>query len=147
MCIVPLTCSYTPNLELLTIKCHPFFLPWELTSVIVSAIYIPLQADTDPVRLITMILHSLCLGILKGPASNTQCQNSNITCPTRSKRIIDHSNKPFKDSYLAQSHHLFGKCHPHHAQIQTKAETGNAGSKGGHALDRSIGGNFAGCYR
>ncbi|XP_027027375.1 uncharacterized protein LOC113659026 [Tachysurus fulvidraco] len=39
--IVPLSRSCTPNLELLTIKCRPFCLPREFSSVIVSAVYIP----------------------------------------------------------------------------------------------------------
>ncbi|KAL0150804.1 hypothetical protein M9458_053886 [Cirrhinus mrigala] len=45
--VVPLARSCTPNLELLTIMCRPFYLPREFTSVIISAVYIPPQADTD----------------------------------------------------------------------------------------------------
>lgn len=43
--VVPLTRSCTPNLELLSIMCRPFYLPREFTSVIISAVYIPPQAD------------------------------------------------------------------------------------------------------
>ncbi len=39
--------SCSPNLEPLTIKCRPFYLPREFTSVIFSAVYIPPQTDTD----------------------------------------------------------------------------------------------------
>ena len=34
------------NLEFLTIKCWPFYLPREFLSVIVTAVYIPPQANT-----------------------------------------------------------------------------------------------------
>lgn len=45
--IVPLIRSCTPNLKLLTLKCNPHYLPWEFTSVIISVVYIPPQADMD----------------------------------------------------------------------------------------------------
>ncbi|KAK3513310.1 hypothetical protein QTP70_010000 [Hemibagrus guttatus] len=45
--IVPLTRSCTTNLELLTIKCRPFYLPQEFTLVIISAVYTPPQVNTD----------------------------------------------------------------------------------------------------
>ena len=36
----------SPDLEFLTIKCRPYYLPRELSSVIFTAMYIPPQADT-----------------------------------------------------------------------------------------------------
>ena len=36
----------SPDLEFLTIKCQPFYLPREFSSVIVTAVYITPQADT-----------------------------------------------------------------------------------------------------
>jgi hypothetical protein len=36
----------SPDLEFLTIKCRPYYLPRELSSDIVTALYIPPQADT-----------------------------------------------------------------------------------------------------
>ena len=36
----------SPNLEYLTIKCQPYYLPREFSLVIVTAMYIPPQADT-----------------------------------------------------------------------------------------------------
>lgn len=44
--IVPPTQSYTPSLELMTIKYHPCYLPCEFTLIIFSANYIPPQGDT-----------------------------------------------------------------------------------------------------
>ncbi len=39
--------SYSPHLEHLSIICRPFYLPREFTSIIVTAVYIPPQADTS----------------------------------------------------------------------------------------------------
>jgi len=41
---VAVPCS--PDLELLSIKVRPFYRPWELSSVIITAVHIPPQADT-----------------------------------------------------------------------------------------------------
>lgn len=45
--ITILSHSYSPNLEHLTIRCNPFYLPQEFTSFIITAVCIPPQADTD----------------------------------------------------------------------------------------------------
>ena len=37
----------SPDLESLTIKCWPYYLPIEFSSVIVTAVYIPPQADSN----------------------------------------------------------------------------------------------------
>ncbi len=39
--------SCSPHLEYLSIICRPFYLPREFTSIIVTAVYIPPQADTS----------------------------------------------------------------------------------------------------
>jgi len=39
------TCSL--KLEHLTISCRPFYLPWEFSMVITTAVYIPPQTDND----------------------------------------------------------------------------------------------------
>ena len=36
----------SPDLEFLTSKCRPYYLPRELSSVIITAVYIPPQVDT-----------------------------------------------------------------------------------------------------
>ena len=36
----------SPDLEFLTIKCRPHYLPRQFSSIIVTALYIPTQADT-----------------------------------------------------------------------------------------------------
>ena len=39
--------SCSPDLELLTIQCRPFYLPRAFTWIIISAVYIPPQVNTD----------------------------------------------------------------------------------------------------
>ncbi len=39
--------SFSPHLEHPSIICRPFYLPREISSIIVTAVYIPPQADTD----------------------------------------------------------------------------------------------------
>jgi len=41
--------SCLPNLEHPMISCHPFYLPQEFSTVIMTAVYIPPRADTDVV--------------------------------------------------------------------------------------------------
>ncbi len=41
-----LSCSCSPHLEHLSIICCPFYLPREISSIVVTAVYIPPQADT-----------------------------------------------------------------------------------------------------
>ncbi|KAK3548865.1 hypothetical protein QTP70_021277 [Hemibagrus guttatus] len=111
----------SPNLELLTIKCHPFYLPQEFSSIVIT-IYIPPQADTDTalwelheaVNLHQTQHHDAVLIVagdfnsanLKHAASNF---HQHITCPTRGSRTLDHCYTQFKDCYKAQSHPPFGK--------------------------------------
>ncbi|KAK1794976.1 hypothetical protein P4O66_010166 [Electrophorus voltai] len=45
--VITLTRSCSPNLELLALKFHPFYLPREFTSVIINNVYIPPQANMD----------------------------------------------------------------------------------------------------
>ncbi len=43
----PIQSLCSPDLEYLTLLCWPFWLPREFTAVIITAVYIPHQADTD----------------------------------------------------------------------------------------------------
>ncbi len=42
-----LSCSCSPHLEHLSIICRPFYLPREFSSIVITAVYIPPQADTS----------------------------------------------------------------------------------------------------
>ncbi len=42
-----LSCSCSPHLEHLSIICRPFYLPREFSSIVITSVYIPPQADTS----------------------------------------------------------------------------------------------------
>ncbi|KAK0146400.1 putative RNA-directed DNA polymerase from transposon BS [Merluccius polli] len=106
----------------LTIKCRPFYLPREFTSIIISAVYIPPQADT-----VTALseLHEVLAGhqttlrdaalIVAGDFNRANLKTvrpdlrQHITCATRGERTLDHCYSPFKDGYRAKSLPPFGK--------------------------------------
>lgn len=117
--IVPLTRSCTPNLELLTISCRPFYLPREFTSVIVNAVYIPPQADTDTALCElheALIQHQTqnrnAVLIVAGDFNSANLKRTalnlyqHINCPTRGERTLDHCYTTVRDSYKAQSRPL-----------------------------------------
>ncbi len=52
----------SPHLEHLSIICHPFYLPREISSIIVTAVYIPPQADNS---LALSKLHDVLSGYIK----------------------------------------------------------------------------------
>lgn len=104
--IVPLTCSCTPNLELLTNNCHPFYLTRELTSVIVSAFYILPQADMDTAlheRHDALTIHQKkhwdAVLIVAGDFNRTNLKrtvsNLHQYIMHRGKRTLDHCYTPF----------------------------------------------------
>ncbi len=47
VCFSILSCSCLPHLEHLSIICRPFYLPREFSPIVVTAVYIPPQADTS----------------------------------------------------------------------------------------------------
>ena len=54
----------SPDLEYLTVKCRPFYLPLEFTGVMLTVVYIPLDANA-----------SLALGLLHNNISLQQNQH------------------------------------------------------------------------
>ncbi len=108
--------SCSPHLEHLSIICRPFYLPREFTSIIVTAVYIPPQADTS---LALSKLHDELSGnINKHPdaaciiargfnKANLRKVMPNfhqhISCPTRGQNTLDHCYTQFKNAYKARS--------------------------------------------
>ncbi len=78
--------SCSPHLEHLSIICRPFYLPREFTSILVSAVYIPPQADTS---VALSKLHDS-----KMPTKPTHCRRlENQTMPPfSSHRIINNGS-------------------------------------------------------
>ncbi len=117
-----LLCSCLPHLEHLSIICRPFYLPREISSIVVSAVYIPPQADTS---LALSKLHDVLSGyinkhpdaasIIAGDFSKANLKkvmpnfHQHISCPTRGLNTLDHCYTQLKNAYKAHSLPAFGK--------------------------------------
>ncbi len=115
-----LLCS--AHLEHLSIICRPFYLPREFTSILVSAVYIPPQADTS---VALSNLHDEISGyvnkhpdaacIITGDFNKANLKkvlpnfHQHISCPTRVLNTLDHCYTPLNNAYKAHSLPAFGK--------------------------------------
>ncbi len=100
----------------------PFYLPREFTSIIVTAVYIPPQADTS---LALSKLHDELSGninkhpdaacIINGDFNKANLRkvmpnfHQHISCPTKGQNTLDHCYTQFKNAYKARSLPAFGK--------------------------------------
>ncbi len=117
-----LSCSCSPHLEHLSIICRPFYLPQEFSSIVVTAIYIPPQADTS---LALSKLHDVLSGyinkhpdaafIIAGDYNKANLKkvmpkfHQHISSLTRGPNTLDHCYTQFKNAYKAHSLPAFGK--------------------------------------
>uniref|UniRef100_A0A9J8B5F0 Reverse transcriptase domain-containing protein n=1 Tax=Cyprinus carpio carpio TaxID=630221 RepID=A0A9J8B5F0_CYPCA len=122
--IVGRQCS--ANLEFLMVKCRPFYLPWEFTSTIITAIYIPLDAN---VKLALYKLHAAiskqqtghpeAAFIVVGDFNHCKLKtvlpkfHQHVSCHTRGDKTLDHVYTNIDGAYivtplphLGQSDHL-----------------------------------------
>ena len=104
----------SPDLQFLTIKCRPHYLPREFSSITITAAYIPPQADTS------MALNELYLTLCKLETTYPEAAfivaedfnkailktrlpkfYQHIDCATRAGKTLDHSYSKFCDAYKA----------------------------------------------
>ncbi len=95
--------SCSAHLEHLSIICRPFYLPREFTSIIITAVYIPPQADTS-VALSSLHdelsgyinKHPDAASIIAGDFNKANLKkvmpnfHQHISCPTRGQNTLDH---------------------------------------------------------
>ena len=112
----------SPDLEYLTLKCCPDNLPREFTSVILTAVYIPPQADMkaalDEISTATNSLETKypeALLIEAGDFNQANLKSvlpryyQHVTCPTRGPNILDHCCTKIKHAYRSIARPHFGK--------------------------------------
>lgn len=122
--IVDKHCS--PDLEYMSVRCRPFFLPRELTVVFISAVYIPPSANVNTaLSLLLKIItkhqqaHPDGVHIIAGDFNRANLKTvlpkfyKHIKCSTRGENTLDHVYTNIKHAYraiplphLGQSDHL-----------------------------------------
>ncbi len=112
----------SPDLEFHTLLCRPFWLTREFTAIIITAVYIPPQANTD------QALRELYRNISEQETAHpdaafiiTRDFNKanfrtiapkyfqHVTINTRGDRTLDHCYTPFRDAYKSLPRQPFGK--------------------------------------
>ena len=109
------------DLEFLTIKCRPHYLPREFSSIIITVVYIP---QADPSSALIEVHWTLCiLETIHPEAAFIVSRDFNkanlrsilskfyqhIECATRAGSILDHCYSNFRDAYKALPRPAFGK--------------------------------------
>ncbi len=112
----------SPDLEFHTLLCRPFWLPREFTAIIITAVYIPPQANTDQAikELYKNIseqetTHPDAAFIFTGDFNKANFRTiapkyfQHVTINTRGDRTLDHCYSPFRDAYKSLPRPPFGK--------------------------------------
>ncbi len=112
----------SPDLEFHMLLCQPFWLPREFTAIIITAVYIPPQANTDQAlkELYGNIseqetaypdLEFIVTGDFNKANFRTIAPKyfQHITINTRGDRVLDHCYSPFRDAYKSLPRPPFGK--------------------------------------
>nr|XP_057929088.1 uncharacterized protein LOC131129485 [Doryrhamphus excisus] len=122
--IIETHCS--PDIEYMSVRCRPYFLPRELTVVIVTAVYIPPDANASTaLSLLLNVInehqraHPDGVYIIAGDFNKANLKtvlpkfHQHVKCPTRGANTLDHVCSNIKHGYratplphLGQSDHL-----------------------------------------
>eukprot|EP00061_Rhincodon_typus_P010038 g34010.t1 len=104
--VAALASHFSPDLEYLTVKCHPYNLLQEFTSAILIAAYIPphpyvIYTATNTLE--TKFPEALFLVAEDFNQTNLKRvlpkYHQHISCPTREPNILDHCYMTIKDAY------------------------------------------------
>ncbi len=112
----------SPDLEFHMLLCRPFWLPREFTAIIITAVYIPPQANTDQAlrELYGNIseqetTHPDAAFIIMGDFNKANFRTiapkyfQHVTINTRGDHILDHCYTSFRDAYKSLPRPPFGK--------------------------------------
>ncbi len=112
----------SPDLEFHMLLCRPFWLQREITAIIITAVYIPPQANTDQAlkELYGNIseqetAHPDAVSVVTGDFNKANFRTiapkyfQHITINTHGDRILDHCYSPFRDAYKSLPRPPFGK--------------------------------------
>ncbi len=112
----------SPDLEFHMLLCRPFWLPREFTAIIITAVYIPPQANTDQAlkELYRNIseqetTHPDAAFVVTGDFNKANFRTiapkyfQHVTINTRGDRILDHCYTSFRDAYKSLPRPPFGK--------------------------------------
>ncbi len=112
----------SPDLEFHTLLCRPFWLSREFTAIIIKAVYIPPQANTD--QALKELYGNIseqetayydAAFVVTGDFNKANFRTiapkyfQHITINTRGDRTLDHCYTPFRDAYKSLPHPPFGK--------------------------------------
>ena len=137
-----LTKISTPNFELLSIKCRPFYLPREFSSITLTGVYIHPRANmSDALHDVSVIISSIenkdpdTASIVLGDFNQSTLRSvlpdyhQLVTCPTRLSNILDHcyckisqSYRSFQRSGLGNSDHSVIVLVPKYIQESKKSK-------------------------
>ncbi len=106
----------SPDLELHMLLCRPFWLPREFTAIIITAVYIPPQANTDQAlkELYGNIseqetTHPDAAFVVTGDFNKANFRTLAPKYFRCGDRVLDHCYSPFRDAYKSLPHPPFGK--------------------------------------
>ncbi len=114
--------SCSSHLEYLSIICRPFYLPQKFSSIVITGVYIPPQADTSlalskPHDELSGYInkHPDAASIITGDFNKANLKkvmpnfHQHLSCTTRGPNTLDHCYTLFKNAYKARSLLAFGK--------------------------------------
>lgn len=131
----------SPDLEYMSVRCRPFFLPRELTVVIITAVYIPPDANVNTaLSLLLNIIneqqraHPDGVHIIAGDFNKANLKTvlpkfyQHVKCSTRGENTLDHVYSNIKHAYratplphLGQSDHLSLLLSPAYTPLRRSA--------------------------